>query len=132
MQQVRVPDKHKMSHNQLGAIDEALADAEHVVKKQKTCTKSAADCLKVLIMTVEEAKAVVKTGQDPRFSMHFLLQQIEEEIGMSKLKANLTRHTKELHAAVSKLGKVCVYMGCMMLCFCYAHLPSGMLSSTEH
>lgn len=88
-----------------GPIESAVADAERVAKKQKTCAASTSKGLDTLLHMLQTAKELVdSTPGDPAPSF---LNDLYTQLNDAKVVATITNDTKELHSAVSKLGKVC-------------------------
>ena len=92
-----------------GALSAALEDAERVVKKQRTCETRTDELLDQLISMVLATKAQLETEgaqqqqQQPAAGALAALQQQVQKLGIEK---EMNSQTKELHAAVGKLGKV--------------------------
>lgn len=122
------PKDPKMSD----ALRAAVEDAEHVVKKQKTCAKTAIHGLDTLLLTVQDAINLLKyRNEDPNQGfLQELCNSIDEEIGKTKIRQNITKNTKELHSAVSKLGKV--GGGCLTGLLQSSTTHSTTSSPTEH
>ena len=97
----------------------ALKDAEHMAKKQKTCAANTAKYLDTVIGEVEAAQARMLAargnGMKAAQELHARLQNMD-------LIALVTSQTKEVHSAVTKLGRVRITYcsACLLLCTCYA------------
>lgn len=81
----------------------AAAEAARVAKKQRTTASSSEDALQQLIDAVGQAQARL---QEPGSDVAATLQDLHSRLAQLNLAARLAADTKELHGAVSRLGKV--------------------------
>lgn len=87
-----------------GPIESAVVDAERVAKKQRTCAASTSNGLDSLLHMLQAAKKLLdNTSGDPSPSF---LHDLYTQLNGTNVVATITSDTKELHSAVSKLGKV--------------------------
>lgn len=99
------PSKHRIpAEMATGPIESAVADAERVAKKQKTCAASTSKGLESLLQVLQTAKELLdkSPGDPPPSFLHDLYTQLND----AKVVSTITNDTKDLHSAVSKLGKV--------------------------
>jgi hypothetical protein len=83
-------------------VEGALKEAEHVLKKQKTCATRSLDCVKQLLIVVNGALAGLAAGIAPQA----ILQELSDRMEQLGVVSKMVTDTKELHGSVSKLGKV--------------------------
>ena len=84
-------------------IEAAAKEAERVCKKQKSCAQRTSEVLDSLFAELQSAQRLLQTGAAGTAPLRTLLQRLD------KLEADkvVLDQTKELHTAVSKLGKAC-------------------------
>lgn len=81
-----------------------LKEVDRVAKKQKTCSSKTADALAKLIKAVDKARSQVQQGDASQ--VQAVLAELLNEVSRLGTSAQLASETKDLHGAVSKLGKV--------------------------
>ncbi|PRW51023.1 RMD5-like protein A isoform A [Chlorella sorokiniana] len=87
-----------------GDVEAALKEADKAVKKQKVCSSSSEAAVDRLLQAVERARARLAA---PGASPQAVLAEVAAELaGQGELLKTMTGDTKELHGAVSKLGKI--------------------------
>jgi hypothetical protein len=79
-----------------------LRDAEGLCKKQKVCAAKTAQCLDQLIQSITDAESRIRTAGEESSVFRQLCMALQSP----DIAKDMTNSTKELHSAVSKLGKV--------------------------
>lgn len=102
----------------MSLLDTAVAEAQKVCKKQKTCEAKVDSHLQELIQLVTEAKARM---DDPSASAEQVLAELGRRIEEAGPLRNAVSQTKELHSAVGKLGKVGFTCACCWHVWAQAH-----------
>ena len=106
-------------------IAAAVADAERVVKKQKTCSTRSLDSLSALLQEVQAAKKQLSKHGEPQsvsaedMGIHRacmrgdhaslilqVLQELQRRIAAINTPVKLAEATKDLHSSIHKLSKV--------------------------
>jgi hypothetical protein len=82
-------------------LQDALEDAEKVVKKQKTCCERVDACLDQLISLVQGARASLASAAAPG-----AVPELKKQIQKLGIEKEMNGQTKELHTAVGRLNKV--------------------------
>lgn len=85
-------------------IHAALREAERVQKKQRTSASATAHCIDSLLQTLREAR--VQTLQQPQCSTSTESAFLSSVAGRLDENVKVASVQKELHASVSKWGKV--------------------------
>ncbi|KAL4447903.1 hypothetical protein ABPG75_005122 [Micractinium tetrahymenae] len=85
-------------------VEAALNEADKAAKKQKVCAAASADAVNRLLQALQRARA--RLLADPGASPQAVLAELQAELAGAELAAGMTGATKELHGAVSKLGKI--------------------------
>ena len=106
-------------------IAAAVADAERVVKKQKTCSTRSLDSISALLQEVQAAKKQLSKHGEPQsvsaddMGIHSacmrgdhanlilqVLQELQRRIAAINTPVKLAEATKDLHSSIHKLSKV--------------------------
>ncbi len=106
-------------------ITAAVADAERVVKKQKTCSTRSLDSISALLQEVQVAKKQLSkhgepqsvSAEDMKIQGAFMqgdhtsltlqvLQELQRRITAINTPVKLAEATKDLHSSIHKLSKV--------------------------
>lgn len=80
----------------------ACDEVVKVVKKQKTCSSKTSDVLERLITAVAAARQAISSGTACSGALQELAATVEQLAAVKELNSC----TKDLHASISKLGKV--------------------------
>ena len=83
-------------------IDAALQEAERVCKKQKVCAVKITECIDALIQEISAAQQQLTSESD----VAGVMQQLSQRCSKPEALKELSDSTKDLHNAVTKLGKV--------------------------
>ncbi|KAL4442413.1 hypothetical protein ABPG77_004997 [Micractinium sp. CCAP 211/92] len=85
-------------------VGAALREADKAAKKQKLCAAASANTVDQLLQALQRAQARLHAA--PSGSAPAVLAELQAELAGAELAAGMTATTKELHGAVSKLGKI--------------------------
>ena len=90
-----------------GEIQAAHEDATRIVKKQRICAENTAASLHALIALVSEAQQRMQRGDGrDAEAVKRELEQLQTAIESEEWLKSMNKDTRDLHAAISKLGKV--------------------------
>ena len=87
-------------------IQSAHEDAQRVVKKQRVCGENARESMDSLIALVTDMQHKLQHEDRDAEALKQEFEQLQTTIENEEHLRNMTRDTRELHSAISKLGKV--------------------------
>ncbi|EFN56715.1 hypothetical protein CHLNCDRAFT_144112 [Chlorella variabilis] len=85
-------------------VEAALREADKAAKKQKVCAASSAQAINKMLQAVGKARQQLLAA--PAAPPQAVLQELHAELAAADVARAMTADTKDLHGAVSKLGKV--------------------------
>ena len=99
---------HKRMINTMNSdIQTANEDAARVVKKQRVCAERTHEALESLITLMTDMKYKLQTRTDRSgTNLKEELEKLQKRVDGDEFLRSLNKDTRELHSAVSKLGKV--------------------------
>lgn len=90
--------------NDNAAVSAAAAEADRVVKRQKTCAHTFSVTVDTLLAAVNDSKQQLQKDSTKAAAV---VDRLKHQITQLKVSTELHDQTKHLHSAVGKLGKVC-------------------------
>lgn len=87
-------------------IADALKDADRVCKKQKTCANKTQEQLDYLISSISTTRSRLLNPTESNVKGNALVAELHRQVDNCGVVKEISDHTKDLHSAVSKLGKV--------------------------
>lgn len=85
-------------------VEAALREADKAAKKQKVCAASSAQAINKMLQAVGKARQQLLAA--PAAPPQAVLQELHAELAAADVARAMTADTKDLHGAVSKLGKI--------------------------
>lgn len=85
-------------------VEAALKEVDKASKKQKVCTATTADAINKMLQALQKAR--LRLLDDAAANTQQVLAELHAELAAADVARAMTADTKELHGAVSKLGKI--------------------------
>ena len=100
-------------------ISTAATEADRVVKRQKICSSKFSNAVDRLLSAVNEGRDKLSAGGNES-----VLPELKQHVSELAINSELHDHTKQLHGAIAKLGKVSTRYESLAACWLRNHLLS--------